>query len=66
MNKLLSNLAICLSKFRFGKCFFNGFSHLRIYFLKSETVNLWEIFSLKKVIHDLLGSHNFFKFGKKR
>ena len=27
MNKLLSNSAICLQKFRFGKCFFNGFSH---------------------------------------
>ena len=28
-------------------------------------MKLWEIFSLKKMIHDLLESHNFVKFGKK-
>ena len=58
MNDLLSNLAISLYKFCFGKLFLM-FHSLKNLFSETENAQVVENFFPEKIIRDLLGSDHF-------
>ena len=53
-------------KISFWKMFFNVFQPLKNLFLKITNGEIVGNLFSEKMIHDLLESHNFLKFGKKR